>query len=116
MLKMGKSLIKKKVVYNIIKKSDNIRLSIKNKSHFLESDCETLSCATGEDFNTNAGNPINVLNGYKTETSIDFNHKNFPIIRTYNSEYRYNDSIVGNGWFFNFELKIITNERRLVKI
>ena len=109
-VKDGEEPNQKKVVYNIIKKSDNVRLSIKDKLNNSNSNCESLTCGTGEDLNPNVGNPINVLNGYKIETSVDFNHKNFPIIRTYNSEYRYNDSIVGDGWFFNFELKIITNE------
>ena len=96
--------------FAIEKEYDDIKLAIKQKSNNSDSDCATAACATGEDLSSKVGNPINILNGYKIETSVDFNHKDFPIVRTYNSEYRYNDSIVGNGWFFNFELKIITNK------
>jgi len=106
----GEKPKEKKLAYVITKEVDDIKLKIKTTSHFLESDCATATCATGEDLGSTVGNPINVLNGYKIETSVDFNHKNFPIIRTYNSEYRYDENIVGNGWHFNFELKIITNE------
>ena len=66
----------------------------------------SLSKVFPEDFLTCEGNPCDVITGNKIETSVDYPHPDFPIVRVYQSKLRYVNTGIGAGWAFNFETKI----------
>lgn len=108
----GKENVVKKVSMSIKPVIQNYKISI-NKNKYYDT---TISNIIPEEFYTCEGNPCDAITGNKIETSVDYPHPDFPIVRVYQSNMRYNNTGIGAGWTFNFEVSIKENENNEPKL